>query len=401
MEPGLQRSRRDGSRGALLQSSAMTRIYLSPPHMGAEERRLLLDAFDSNWIAPLGPHVDAFEAEMAAKLGIGHAAALSSGTAALHLAMQMLDVGPGDEVFTSTFTFAATANAICYQGAAPVFIDSELSTWNMDPALLEEALEGAAQRGRLPKAVVIVDLYGQCADYDAIVPLCERYEVPLVEDAAEALGATWRGRAAGSFGVMNVLSFNGNKIITTSGGGMLLSDDATWTDRARFLATQAREPAPHYQHEHVGYNYRLSNLLAAVGRGQLGVLDERVAARRANFQYYSEALGSLPGVTMMPLDPRGEPNCWLSCVTLDPEAFGCDREAVRHRLAEHDIESRPLWKPMHLQPVFAEARRVGGAVSEGLFRQGLCLPSGSAMTAAQRTRIADLFRGCTETLAGG
>jgi len=367
--------------------------------MGAEERRLLLDAFDSNWIAPLGPHVDAFEAEMAAKLRVGHATALSSGTAALHLAMQMLGVGPGDEVFTSTFTFAATANAICYQGAAPVFIDSEMSTWNMDPTLLAEELEAAARRGRLPKAVVVVDLYGQCADYDAIVPLCERYEVPLVEDAAEALGASWGGRAAGSFGAMNVLSFNGNKIITTSGGGMLLSDDAAWTDRARFLATQAREPAPHYQHEHVGYNYRLSNLLAAVGRGQLSVLDERVAARRANFRHYTEALGSLPGVTMMPLDPRGEPNCWLSCLTLDPETAGCDREAVRLHLAEHDIESRPLWKPMHLQPVFADARRVGGEVSEALFAQGLCLPSGSALTAAQRDRVTELFCACAQAQA--
>ena len=361
--------------------------------MGHEERALLMAAFDSNWIAPLGPHVDGFEEEMARKLGIGHATALSSGTAALHLAMRMLDVGPGDEVFTSTFTFAATANAICYQGASPVFIDSEHATWNMDPALLADALESAARAGRLPKAVVVVDLYGQCADYDAIVPLCAQYDVPLVEDAAEALGATWQGRAAGTFGVMNVLSFNGNKIITTSGGGMLLSDEATWTDRARFLATQAREPAPHYQHEHVGYNYRLSNLLAAVGRGQLSALDDRVAARRDNFAYYSQALGGLEGVTMMPIDPRGEPNCWLSCLTLDAEAFGCDREAIRTHLASHDIESRPLWKPMHLQPVFNKARRVGGEVSETLFAKGLCLPSGSALTPSQRERVAELFLG--------
>ena len=259
----------------------MARIYLSPPHMGPDERALLLDAFDSNWIAPLGPHVDAFEVEMARKLDVGHAAALSSGTAALHLAMRMLDVGPGDEVFTSTFTFAATANAICYQGASPVFIDSERETWNMDPDLLAEALEEAASRGKLPKAVVVVDLYGQCANYDAIEPLCQRYEVPLVEDAAEALGGSWGGRAAGSFGQMGILSFNGNKIITTSGGGMLVSDEPRYIERARFLATQAREPAPHYQHEQVGYNYRLSNLLAALGRGQLAALDDRVAARAA------------------------------------------------------------------------------------------------------------------------
>jgi len=369
----------------------MTRIYLSPPHMSPEERRLLLDAFDSNWIAPLGPHVDAFEAEMATRVGRGHAAALSSGTAALHLAMQMLDVGPGDEVFTSTFTFAATANAICYQGASPVFIDSERATWNMDPALLEEALEEAARRGRLPKAVVVVDLYGQCADYDAIVPLCERYEVPIVEDAAEALGATWQGRPAGSFGAMGVLSFNGNKIITTSGGGMLLSDAPSWTDRARFFAPQAREPAPHYQHETVGYNYRLSNLLAAVGRGQLRVLDARVAARRENFAHYARTLGAMDGLTMMPLDPRGESNCWLSCLTVEAEAFGCDREAIREHLSTHNIESRPLWKPMHLQPVFRDARCVGGAVSESLFDLGLCLPSGSALTAAERERVVGLI----------
>ena len=365
--------------------------------MGPEERRLLLDAFDSNWIAPLGPHVDAFEAEMAARMGGGTAAALSSGTAALHLAMRMLDVGPGDEVFTSTFTFAATANAICYQGASPVFIDSERDTWNMDPALLEEALKAAAERGRLPKAVVVVDLYGQCANYDAIEPLCERYEVPLIEDAAEALGGSWQGRPAGSFGAMGVLSFNGNKIITTSGGGMLVSQDARWTERARFLATQAREPAPHYQHEEVGYNYRMSNLLAAVGRGQLAALDARVSARRANFHHYAETVGALPGVSMMPLDPRGEPNCWLTCLTIDPEVFGSDREAVRLKLASEQIESRPLWKPMHLQPVFSEAKRIGGAVSEELFQVGLCLPSGSSLTEEQLERVSTLVQSCCKT----
>jgi len=369
----------------------MARIYLSPPHMSPEERRLLLDAFDSNWIAPLGPHVDAFESEMASRLGVGHAAALSSGTAALHLAMRMLDVGPEDEVFTSTFTFAATANAICYQGARPVFIDSEHETWNMDPLLLEEALEDAARRGRMPKAVVVVDLYGQCANYDLIEPLCERFGVPLVEDAAEALGSTWQGRAAGSFGQMGILSFNGNKIITTSGGGMMVSREDGWIERARFLATQAREPAAHYQHEEVGYNYRLSNLLAAVGRGQLSVLDSRVAARRENFRDYAQRLGALPGVSMMPLDPRGESNCWLTCMTIDPEAFGCDREALRLRLAKEDIESRPLWKPMHMQPLFKDARMVGGAVSEGLFERGLCLPSGSALLPEERERVAQLI----------
>jgi dTDP-4-amino-4,6-dideoxygalactose transaminase len=363
--------------------------------MGPDERRLLLDAFDSNWIAPLGPHVDGFEAEMATRLGGGYAAALSSGTAALHLALRMLDVGPGDEIFTSTFTFAATANAICYQGASPVFIDSERETWNMDPGLLEEALEEASLKGRLPKAVIVVDLYGQCANYDAIEPLCERFGVPLIEDAAEALGGSWRGRAAGSFGAMGVLSFNGNKIITTSGGGMLVSHEERWVDRARFLATQAREPAAHYQHEEVGYNYRMSNLLAAVGRGQLAALDQRVEARRMNFRYYAEQLGTLPGVSMMPLDPRGEPNCWLSCLTIDPEAFGCDREVVRLHLASEEIESRPLWKPMHMQPVFSDARHIGGSVSEELFRLGLCLPSGSALTPEQKEKVSTLFQSCT------
>ena len=264
-------------------------------------------------------------------------------------------------------------------------------TWNMDPDLLEEALEAAARRSRLPKAVVVVDLYGQCANYDRIEPICERFEVPLVEDAAEALGSSWQGRSAGGFGQMGILSFNGNKIITTSGGGMMVSREGTWIERARFLATQAREPAPHYQHEEIGYNYRLSNLLAAVGRGQLSVLDARVASRRANFQHYAAHLGVLPGVSMMPLDPRGEPNCWLTCLTIDPEAFACDREHVRLTLAAEEIESRPLWKPMHLQPVFRDAPFIGRGVSEALFEAGLCLPSGSALRSEERERVIELF----------
>jgi len=372
----------------------MSRIYLSPPHMGPDERKLLLEAFDSNWIAPLGPHVDAFEREMAARIGVGHAAALSSGTAAIHLALELLGVGPGDEVVTSTLTFAATANPIVYRGATPVFIDSTPESWNMDPELLAEELDACARRGKLPKAVVAVDLYGQCADYDRIGAACLKHGVPLVEDAAEALGASYRGKAAGSFGALSILSFNGNKIITTSGGGMLLSDRKDWIERARFLATQARDPAPHYQHSTVGYNYRLSNLLAAVGRGQLRVLDERVAARRAHNAFYREALGRLPGVGFMPEAGHGRMNAWLTCVTIDPVAFGADREAVRLRLEKEDIEARPVWKPMHLQPVFSACRTRGGAVAAGLFERGLCLPSGSSLRPEERQRIVDLVVGC-------
>lgn len=372
----------------------MPRIYLSPPHMGPDERKLLLDAFDSNWVAPLGPHVDAFEAEMAAYTGVPHACALSSGTAGLHLALLMLGVGAGDEVLTSTLTFAATANAVTYVGARPTFIDSERTSWNMDPALLAEALEARARAGKLPKAVVVVDLYGQCADWMPITETCARYGVPIVEDAAEALGARHGERSAGSFGVMSVLSFNGNKIMTTGGGGMLLSHDKRWTDRARFLATQARDPAPHYQHSHVGYNYRLSNLLAAVGRGQLRVLEDRVAKRRANYAFYQEALGGLPGIELIPEAPWGRSTCWLTCITVDPARFGATREDVRLALQARDIEARPVWKPMHLQPVFSGCDTVGGAVAADLFERGLCLPSGSALTQAELEEVAGVVRSC-------
>jgi dTDP-4-amino-4,6-dideoxygalactose transaminase len=364
----------------------MKRVFLSPPDAGQNERALLLEAFDSNWIAPLGPHVDAFEQELAARVGVGNACALSSGTAALHLALILLDIQQGDEVLVSSFTFAATANAIRYVGATPVFIDSDLRTWNMDPELLEEELEESMRKGRLPKAVIVVDLYGQPADYDRIVPVCERYRVALIEDAAEALGATIRGRSAGSFGVMSTLSFNGNKIITTSGGGALLSTESKFTDQARFLATQARDAAPHYQHSHIGYNYRLSNLLAAVGRGQLMTLEQRVEARRAIFERYSASLGSMPGIEFMP-EPEGfRSTRWLTCLTVDAEAFGCSREDLRLALEEENIESRPTWKPMHLQPVFTGCRVRGGAVSERIFELGLCLPSGSSLTRQDQER---------------
>ncbi len=368
------------------------RIYLSPPHMSSQERALLLDAFDSNWIAPLGPHVDALEKEFAALVGGKHAVALSSGTAALHLALILLGVGPGDEVLTSTLTFAATANAITYMSAAPVFIDSDWTTWNMSPDLLAAELRACAQRKKLPKAVVVVDLYGQCADYGPIRETCARYEVPIVEDAAEALGAAYDGQSAGTFGSLGAFSFNGNKIITTSGGGMLLCEREDMAQKARFLATQARDPAPHYQHSQIGYNYRMSNLLAAVGRGQLRVLEERVEQRRANYEYYRGVLGDVPGIAFMPEHPRSRSTRWLTCVTVDPDAFGATREDVRLAMEAENIEARPTWKPMHLQPVFAGYRVRGGAVAEQIFQRGLCLPSGSSLCDVDRARVAKIVR---------
>lgn len=360
--------------------------------MSRHERELLLEAFDSNWIAPLGPQVDAFEREFAEKVGVPHAVALSCGTAALHLSLILLDVKPGDEVVTSSLTFSATANAITYVGAAPVFIDSERQTWNMDPDLLAEELADCKKRGKPPKAVVAVDLYGQCADYDRILAVCREYDVPLIEDAAEALGATYRDKPAGSFGCMGCFSFNGNKIITTSGGGMLVSERKEWVDRARFLSTQARDPAPHYQHSQIGYNYRMSNLLAAVGRGQLRVLDERVEQRRAHYQFYRESLAELPGIELMPVFPAGRPTCWLTCITVDPNRFGATHEAIRLALEEQNIESRPVWKPMHLQPVFSGCRMRGGKVAADLFQRGLCLPSGSNLAPDDRLRVVETIR---------
>jgi dTDP-4-amino-4,6-dideoxygalactose transaminase len=369
----------------------MQRIYLSPPHMGPAERAFLLDAFDSNWIAPLGPHVDAFEREFASNIGVPHASALSSGTAALHLALLLVGVKPGDEVVTSTLTFAATANAITYVGGRPVFIDCDRETWNMDPAILAEELEFSSGRGRLPAAVVVVDLYGQCADLGPIAETCARFGVPLIEDAAEALGATYRGKQAGTFGDIGVFSFNGNKIITTSGGGMLVSKRQDWVERSRSLATQARDPAAHYEHSNIGYNYRLSNLLAAVGRGQLRVLDEHIEKRRAHNAFYRKALAAAPGIDFMPQAPYGQPTCWLTCITVDPCAFGATPEQIRQHLETRGIESRPVWKPMHLQPVFAACRARGGEIAADLFARGLCLPSGSSLTSAQRDFVVETF----------
>jgi pyridoxal phosphate-dependent aminotransferase EpsN len=360
--------------------------------MGRAEFAFVEEAFRTNWIAPIGPHLDAFEREFCARFGFAHAVAVSSGTAAIHLALRLLGVRAGDEVACSTLTFAASANPILYEQARPVFIDSDEATWNMNPALLGEWLAMRARAGRLPRAVIIVDLYGQCADLERISASCARYGVPLIEDAAEALGATCAGRPAGAFGRMAVFSFNGNKIITTSGGGMLVSEDADLVKQARFLATQARDPAPHYQHSQLGFNYRLSNVLAGIGRGQLQVLDERVAARRRIFAHYVAALQDLPGVSFMPEAPFGRSNRWLTCLTIDPAKAGVDREQVRQALEAENIEARPVWKPLHLQPVFAGCEVVGGAVSDRLFNQGLCLPSGSAMTEDDLQRVIRIVR---------
>ena len=369
----------------------MKRIYLSPPHVFGDEQSLVKDAFATNWIAPLGPHVDAFEKEFQDVVDVPHAVALSSGTAALHLAMELLGVGAGDHVICSSLTFSASANPICYQRATPVFVDCD-DTWTIDPNLLEAALKSGDAAGRRAKAVIAVDLYGQCADYEQVLRVCDRFGVPLVEDAAEALGATYNGRSSGGFGRLGVFSFNGNKIITTSGGGMLVSHEKALADRARFLATQARDPAPHYQHSCIGYNYRLSNVLAAIGRGQLTTLTERVAARRRIFDRYVEVLRDLPGVDFMPEASYGRSNRWLTCLTIDPVRFGADRESVRLALEAENIEARPVWKPMHMQPVFAGSPMFGGAVSERLFQRGLCLPSGSSLTAEDQDRVTSIVR---------
>jgi len=362
----------------------VSRLFLSPPDVGPRERELLLDAFDSNWIAPLGPHVDAFERELAAFVGVVDAAALSSGTAALHLALVLLGVGAGDDVLVPSLTFAATSNAVTYVGAHPVFLDSEWSTWNLDPALVEEELDARASAGRpQPAAVIVVDLYGQCASWDPILEVCQRHGVPVIEDAAEALGATYKGRAAGSFGALNVFSFNGNKVMTTSGGGMLAGDDAALIARTRHLATQARDPAPHYEHSEIGFNYRMSNLLAALGRAQLEGLPQKVARRRAINAQYRAAFAEAPGIGFLPNAPDGEPTNWLTVITLD------DPTPVREHLESLDIEARPAWKPMHLQPVFAQCAMRGGAVAEEIFERGLCLPSGSSMTDADVARVVE------------
>ena len=373
------------------------RIYLSPPHMGTLERGLLDDAFDSNWIAPLGPHVDAFESEFAARVGAKHALAVSSGTAALQLALIAAGVHTGDQVIVSDLTFVASVNPVLYVGATPVFVGSERVSWNMDPSQLEDALRQRARQGRQPTAIVLVHLYGQSADVDAISSIAERYGVQLIEDAAEALGASYKSGHPGTMGRAGIFSFNGNKIITTSGGGMLVSDDEALIRHARKLSTQAREPAPHYQHSEVGYNFRMSNLLAAVGRGQLRVLEDRVQARRRVFDRYRAGLGDVPGIAFQPEAPWGRHTRWLTCVTIDPSAFGADREELRRSLEKENIEARPLWKPMHLQPLFAGCEVFGGDVGAAVFRDGLCLPSGSSLDEADQARVIAVARRVAES----
>ena len=368
------------------------RIWLSPPDVREPERASLLAALESGWVAPVGPDLDAFEAELAERCGVPHAVALSSGTAALHLALLQVGVGPGDDVLVPTATFAATANAVTYCGARPCFVDADPVTWQMSPALLAAELAERKERGVLPAAVLTVDLYGACADYDAILAVCADYGVPVVEDAAEALGATFAGRPAGSFGAAGVLSFNGNKIITTSSGGALLCHNADAAERARYLATQARRPAAHYEHTEVGFNYRLSNLLAAFGRGQLATLDERIARRRAIQARYREAIADLPGIAFPAIDPSGTTNAWLSCITLEPGIASLAPDELRIELEARNIETRPLWKPMHAQPVFRDhPARVDGT-ADRLFATGLCLPSGSGMSDADLERVVAALR---------
>jgi len=377
-------------------SADKKRIYLSAPHMSGREQKYIDEAFVTNWIAPLGPHVDAFERELASYLGVGGAVVLSSGTAALHLALMLIGVGRGDIVFCSSLTFAATANPVLYLGAKVVFIDSEPESWNISPVALEKALIKSEKEGKLPKAVIVVNLYGQSADMEPLLRLCEQYHVAVIEDAAESLGAIYRGKKSGSFGKFGILSFNGNKVITTSGGGALVSDDLEALERARYLATQARQEARHYEHTEAGYNYRLSNVLAGIGRGQLEVLEERVQARRAVFERYREAFENVEGFQFMPEASYGHSTRWLTTLTVDPHLCGVNRDDIIDALEAENIEARPVWKPMHLQPLYAGCtyfeHKAGESISDRLFEQGLCLPSGSNLTAEEQARVINCIR---------
>lgn len=356
-----------------------SRIYLSSPHMGGKELEYIKEAFDANWISPVGPNISAFEEVLQSYNGIRHAAALSSGTAAIHLALILLGVGRDDEVICSSFTFSGSCNPIAYLGATPVFVDSEEDTWNMDPVILQEAITDRIKKGKKPKAILLVHLYGMPAKVKEIMEVAARYEIPVIEDAAEALGATYDGQKLGTFGVMGVYSFNGNKIITTSGGGALVSNEEKYITRARFLSTQARDPAPHYEHSTIGYNYRMSNIVAGIGRGQMEVLDDHISIRRGVFKKYQEILKSVEGITFVEEGEGMFANRWLTTIFIDPVLSGTDPEFIRQGLEEENIESRPVWKPMHMQPVFQKAPMYGGAVCEKIFEKGLCLPSGSNM----------------------
>lgn len=380
--------------------------------MGGEELNYVQEAFASNYIAPSGPMIDAFEREFAEKISSSYAVALSSGTAAMHLALQYSGVGPGDEVLASTLTFIGSVSPVTFLGATPVFIDADRTTWNMDPDLLAVELDTCEKKGKLPKAVIPTDLYGQCADLDRILERCKPYDIPVVVDSAEALGATYNGRHAGTGAKAAIFSFNGNKIITTSGGGMLVSDDKELIDHARYLSTQARGPFVYYEHSEIGYNYRMSNIVAAIGRGQLKVLDDRVKTKRKIFDYYYNALNDTAGIEFMPEAPYGQCTRWLTVLLITPEKFGADWETVRLALEAENIESRPIWKPMHLQPVFQtgdnnsksylndnprkiyKSRTVGGEVAEDFFNRGLCLPSGTAMTEDDLNRVISVLLNC-------
>lgn len=368
------------------------RVFLSPPHVGARERTLLLEAFDSNYIAPVGPHLDRFEAAFREATGFPAVAAVSSGTAAMHLALHHLGVGAGDLVVASTLTFIGSVGPAHHLGAELIFIDSCPETWNLDPELLEEELERLEKSGRKPKAVIPTELYGQPSDLDRLLEICSSRGIPLVVDAAEALGSTYRGRTVGMGARATVFSFNGNKILTTSGGGLLASEDRDLIDHARYLATQSREPVPHFEHREVGYNFRLSNLCAALGIGQLEALEERVRLKRLVHTRYQEALEKFSGLEFMPEAPWGQTNRWLTVITVNPERFGADREQIRLALEEENIESRPLWKPMHQQPAFRGCRAVNRGVADELFRTGLCLPSGTAMPEGTVERVEGVFR---------
>ncbi|MBN1416834.1 MAG: aminotransferase class I/II-fold pyridoxal phosphate-dependent enzyme [Bacteroidales bacterium] len=378
------------------------RIYLSPPHMSGHEMKYIKEAFDTNWVAPLGPNVDAFEKSLAEYCSVKHAVALSSGTAAIHLALIILGVNAGDEVIVPTFTFSATVNPIVYQGATPVFIDSEPETWNMDPELLEKSIKerlthkthnSQLTTNNLPKAIIVVHLYGMPAKMDEIIAIADKYGIPVIEDAAEALGSKYKGKPLGSIGKVGVLSFNGNKIITTSGGGALISDDRELIEKARFLATQARDKAPHYQHSQIGFNYRMSNVLAGIGRGQMEVINERVLERRNNFLFYKQKLDNFEGIKF--LEEPGEEyfsNRWLITILLKIRERGKTRESLRRQFEMENIESRPLWKPMHLQPVFSSYPAYLNGLSQDLFKIGLCLPSGSDMSDKERRRILKIVK---------
>ncbi|WP_027720788.1 DegT/DnrJ/EryC1/StrS family aminotransferase [Maridesulfovibrio zosterae] len=370
------------------------RVYLSPPHMGGAEQEYVQQAFESNFIAPLGPMVNGFEQDFSKLSGLKHCAALSSGTAALHIAQHILGIGPNDIVLASSLTFIGSVSSATFLGAEAAFIDSDYKSWNMDPDLLAEAVEYYIALGRKPKAVVPTDLYGQCADYDRILEILEPHGIPIVVDAAESVGATYKGRHAGKGALMAAYSFNGNKIITTSGGGLLASDDEEIISRARWLSQQAKEPLPYYEHKEIGFNYRMSNLVAAVGRGQLEVLQDRVNRKREIFDLYKEALSGCTGISFMPEAEYGRCNRWLTVILIDEKEFGATPDQVRIALENENIESRPVWKPMHMQPVFSKNKIFGGQVSEDLFKRGLCLPSGTAMTQDDMDRTVKIIKGC-------